>query len=375
MRVQVISGAPAQSVAPPCGGTPVPEGLIEVLKTAARFAGKHHRKLADGQFVHVLGGKAYASNNRHIVEVDLGHFPSLRMAKRDVALLARIGGDPSTVNMTEGKAEFVWPDGQWVRLNAESASEEFVQSCKQRFEKYWNNPQGMPIAPKAVDLLVERAKKGEVVSVAVIGHRVIGTDNGFFFPAEKKATTSTLIRDRKLDPHRDDLFAEALKDTKDAQAGKDARIERLKKRLLSIQDDIIALEADNAELEQKLVRQHHAIDAYQSGDPLSDEQRDLLTPQCRDLVADESKTALQNEFKRHKGSIPDGWEVTGKRQDDDYIYVTIRRERVTNSKPVETAAAKVKKALAQFFNPGFDRDFRVRWDQLGTLSPIVRGAP
>lgn len=377
MRIQVIPGAPAQEFVPPSSGDPLPDGLVAALKSAAKFVGTFHKKMAEGQYVHIMGGKVYASNNRHIVEVDIGpiSFESMRLTKSDVTLLARIGGEPATVSVADGLAEFTWPDGQWVRLEVGAASAEFVENCKQRFDHYWDEPEGYSPNPKMLNLLLKKARAGKAVSIAIIGSRAVGMDDGFFLPAQKKATSSSLIRDHKIEPRRDDLFAEALRETKVAQSGNTARIDRLRKRLQTIKDDIAALEAENVVLEEKLVSQHEAIDAYQNGETLDAGQRDLLTPQCHDLVKDESKQALQAEFEEHEGSIPDGWEVTGKRQDDDYIYVTMRRERVTQSQPTETAASKVKKALAQFFKPGFDRNFRIRWDQLGTLAPIVRGGP
>jgi len=376
MRIQVIPGAPAQKFVHPSGGATVPEGFIDALKTAAKFIGKYDKRLAEGQYVHVADGKAYASNNRHIVEIEVGTpaFKPLRLSKKDVSVLARIGGDPAKVIVSEDTAEFIWDDGQWVRLEVGSASSGFIENCKRRFDQYWRDPEGYSVSPKMVDLLVKKAGKGKVVSIAIVDHRAVGKADGFFFPAGN-GSLSTLIRDRKVDPLRDDLFAGAIAETKDAQSKNVARIEKLRNRLRSIQDDIDELEAQNVELEGKLINQHEAIQVYQNGEYLNDEQRALLTPQCHDLISVESKLALQAEFKEHKDAIPEGWEVTGKRQDDDYIYITIRRERVIKSKPAETAAAKVKKVLAQFFKPGFDRDLRIRWDQLGTLSPIVRGAP
>ncbi|MFY0661459.1 MAG: hypothetical protein JXR15_13280 [Shimia sp.] len=373
--MKVTPGAPAQEVVPPSGGSLLPDGLAEAVKTAAKFIGKYSKKLPHGQFVHIVDGKAYASNNRHIVEVEVGQTPfaSLRLSRNDIALLTRIGGNPARASISGGHAEFTWADGQWIRIEVGDASEAFVERCRQRLEKYWDEPQGMPINPKSVDLVVKRAKKGQAVSIAVIGHRVIGMDDGFFYP--HNATTAAVIQKRKFDPMRDDLFAEALAQTKRSKEQNDSKVERLKKRLRAIGDEIDELAVVGAELDEKWTAQHDAIEAYQNGGSLDEDQRALLTPQCSELVKDERRNALDAEFEQHEGSIPEGWEITGKRQDDDFIYVTIRRERVTKSQPEETAASKIKKALAQFFKPGFDRDFRVRWDQLGTLSPIVRGAP
>jgi hypothetical protein len=373
--MQVTPGAPAQEVVPPSGGSLVPEGFVEAVKTAAKFIGKYSKKLPYGQFVHIVDGKAYASNNRHIVEVEVGQTPfvSLRLSRNDIALLTRFGRNPERASVSGGHAEFTWEDGQWVRFEVGNAAETFVERCRQRLEKYWDEPQGMPINPESVDLVVKRAKKGQAVSIAVIGHRVIGLDGGFFYP--HNSTTAAVIQERKFDPMRDDLFAQAIAETKRAKEQNNRKVERLKKRLNAIKGEIDELAVVGAELDDKWAAQHDAVETYQNGSSLDENQRALLTPQCSELVKDERKNALDAEFEKHEGSIPEGWEVTGKRQDDDFIYVTIRRERVTKSQPEETAASKVKKALAQFFKAGFDRDFRMRWDQLGTLTPIVRGAP
>ena len=158
MRIQVTPGAPAQEVVPPSDGSLVPEDFVEAVKTAAKFIGKYSKKLPHGQFVHIVDGKAYASNNRHIVEVDVGQtlFASLRLSRNDIAVLTRIGGNPARASISGGHAEFTWADGQWVRIEVGDASEAFVERCRQRLEKYWDEPQGMPINPKSVDLVVKR---------------------------------------------------------------------------------------------------------------------------------------------------------------------------------------------------------------------------
>lgn len=376
MRIKVIPGAPACDLVPPKEGGPLPSSFVPALQTAARFAGKHYKKLADGQFVHIMDGKAYASNNRHIVEIDLGNlpFPALRLNKRDISLLASMGDAPKTCSIEGEHVTFVWPDRRWLRVEAGDASTEFVANCKHRFEHYWQEPEGVLPDPKSIDLLLNSKPKGSTVSTSVSGFRAIAHDGGFFFQSDK-ANASALIMNGKINPLRDNLFAEAIKETKDAQKANATRIARLKKRLRAIQADIASLEATSDDLEARLTRQHDAVDAYQNGDTLDADQQALLAPQCHELVKDEEKRALEKEFTHHEAEIPDGWEITGKRQDADHIYVTIRKERVTASKPATTAAAMVKKALARFFKPEFDRDFRIRWDQLGTLAPIMRGAP
>lgn len=145
MRMKVSPGAQAQDFVRPTGGNPVPSGLIEALKSAARFTGRHEKKLADGKFVHIADGKVYASNNQHIIEFDVGDLKcSLRLSRRDVSMLSAMGGDPQSLSIVDGKAEFIWPNGCWVRIDAAPASSEFVETCKYCLEHYWTDPKCYP---------------------------------------------------------------------------------------------------------------------------------------------------------------------------------------------------------------------------------------
>lgn len=119
---------------------------------------------------------------------------------------------------------------------------------------------------------------------------------------------------------------------------------------------------------------HEAVAKYQRGEELSGAERELLTPTCAQPEKP-SKEEIEAELQQHKDSIPEGWELTGTRMDDEFIYVTMKRECVDRKPTKTTVADKVRAALELFFVPGFNRERRVQYSSSrGIYSPIVPGA-
>jgi len=183
-----------------------------------------------------------------------------------------------------------------------------------------------------------------------------------------------LIDDGTFDPRIDDVFAEAIEETKAAKNAKEKQIERLITRIEAIKTQIENLTTEGEELDRKLVEQHDGVAKYQSGEDLDETERAILTPVCAELSSMSRSNEVEAEFDQHEDAIPEGWEVTDKRFKDDFIYITIRRERVTRRTPESRVLKKIERAVARFFVPTFDRTIRARRDRLGTLSPINPGA-
>ena len=146
-------------------------------------------------------------------------------------------------------------------------------------------------------------------------------------------------------------------------------------RLGQIEAELAWLALEEQEINARLISQHEVIAKYQRGDDLDESERELVTPKCASLVHEQQSEDLDSEFARHADSIPEGWEITNKRMDDEFIYVTIKRERSTRKSAEATVLKKVKNALDLFFAPEFKRDERVRYtDRLGSLSSAMPGA-
>ena len=146
-------------------------------------------------------------------------------------------------------------------------------------------------------------------------------------------------------------------------------------RLDQIEAELARLVAEEQEINARLISQHEVIAKYQRGDDLDESERELVTPKCASLVHEQQSEDLDSEFARHADSIPEGWEVTNKRMDDEFIYVTIKHRRKTRTSAADVMRKNIKKAVDLFFAPHFDREEHVQyWSRLGSLGPIVPGA-
>lgn len=200
--------------------------------------------------------------------------------------------------------------------------------------------------------------------------------DGFFYHPDGATLAAIVgrIASGEINPRLDDVFALALQETKDEKHANSLRIRRLRADKDAIDKEIARLEKKQLELDDRFARQHRAIGAYQE----TGEIDEILTPDCDKLVADERKKDVRAEFDEVEVTLPDGWEECGKRVDDDFLYVTMRRRRSPNKAepPAERVKSKVAKALDLFRAPTFDRRNRIQLpDRLATMSPINPGAP
>ncbi|AXI55003.1 hypothetical protein C1J05_11325 [Sulfitobacter sp. JL08] len=204
--------------------------------------------------------------------------------------------------------------------------------------------------------------------------------DGFFFHPEgsEPSAIARRIATGATNPRLDDIFSVALKETRDEYAAKKRRSERLDVRLGEIRREIAQLENELQAVATRSNEQHKAIEKYQAGENLSDDERELLTPKCTHLESDQRKTDTQTEFERHsqtfEGLEKQGWEVEDKRVDDGYLYVTIKQKAVKTQAVVERVSKKIAEALALYFAPSFERISRVPRHHLASLSPINPGA-
>lgn len=380
MKFEVNPGLDAQPMEAPTATVDVPEGFLRALRWARRFVGTHEMSFPAGTFVHIAGDKLYATNNHHLVELEVGSdLGSARLSGRDIAVLTSIGEEPNKLRISDTEVTFTWSDGRWVTFQTEPVAFDWPAEFRKRIDAYWTERQPtVSPDPKSVNLLVDRSRKEPTAFNLPQGEsgrlgRVVVFPSGVFF-RKGKSSISDLIGDGNFDPRLDDVFAEAIKETKVAQEAKAKQVERLISRIDAIQRQIENLTAESEALDQKLRDQHTAVAKYQSGDDLDDTERAILTPRCEQLSSQNRRDEVEREFDRHVDAIPEGWEVTDKRLKDDFIYITIRRERVTRKTPDDAALKKIQKAVSRLFTPTFDRAIRARQDRLGTLSPINPGA-
>lgn len=377
MKIKVEPGATTRTASRPEGGDAVPEGFMQALQQLTCFVGRHSKAFPSGQFLYLFDGSLYASNNRHIVERKLNGLlgARARLTLQDVALLRAMGTDPDRLIISKGEIVFTWQDGRWLRFKSETANFHMVESCRKWLLKYWaESPAILLLNSDVVDRVMEQAPEHLPAPFTFHDGRGLAMASGFFFRAEQRPIED-LVDEERIDPRIDDLFAAAISETKSDQTLNNTRIGRLIAKLSSIKAEIKCLEESNAAFAERLDKQHAAIAKYQTGDELDEVERALLSPRCDKLVQGDKKEETEVEFDHHVDKLPQDWEVTGKRIDKDYIYITIRHAREVVSASKVAVKQKVEKALDRFFAPDFDRQSRIRWDQLGTLSPIIPGAP
>lgn len=200
--------------------------------------------------------------------------------------------------------------------------------------------------------------------------------DGFFYHpgGAKPADIAGRIASGAVNPRLDDVFAVAIQETKDRKCSNTQRINRLLARMDAINAEIDRLERANAALDDRVEQQHRAVEHYQKTGEIDD---DLLTPLCAKQLKQEVRADAEAEFEAVKNDLPAGWDAISHRIDDEFIYVTLRRERSLRAVPPrQRLKERIAKVLDHFRQPTFERHGRAQlWDRLGTLSPIQRGAP
>jgi hypothetical protein len=201
------------------------------------------------------------------------------------------------------------------------------------------------------------------------------TDGFFYHPdGAKLPSIVERIATGKVNPRLDDVFAVAVQETKDEKRANARRTNRLLARIDEINTELPRLERAQEALDDRLERQHRAIEIYQQTGEIDEE---LLTPKCVKLVGQEGQADTEAEFEAVSDTLPESWEVIDKRVDDEFIYVTLKRQRTIKvDHPSNRVKSKIRQVLDLFRGPAFDRQDRVQlWDWLGSLSPINPGAP
>jgi hypothetical protein len=185
-----------------------------------------------------------------------------------------------------------------------------------------------------------------------------------------------------LDPANDDPFIVPLEETKRAAEAKWKRIGKLLTQMERLQEEIEAEQQALDDLNDLYREQQEAIAHYQEH---GGEIPDCLKPKCEDAERAELALASQDERKAAEDelaglALPAGWEQAGTRTDDQYVYVTLRKERTSNATELRQAFPKrIAKALEPFsrFNAQERKERLQLTVRLGryTTMPIAANGP
>ena len=166
MKFRFNPGLEPFQVAKPGGEIPVPPGFIDALLRASKFTGRSNKTFPWVQYIFLVDGKLYASDNRCIVEIDLGDpaFGPARFSPGDVSVMKAIGENPHMAKLTGGKAAFTWEDGRWCLLNIRMAGTEMVDRSRGLLHKFWHK--GRKVLPKTASAIRKIAKTKKATEVA-----------------------------------------------------------------------------------------------------------------------------------------------------------------------------------------------------------------
>lgn len=145
--------------APICNQT-VPEGFLDALLMASHFKSRGTKNFPWLGFVELVNGKLYASDNRCIVEIDLGEdFGAARFSGGDIAVLKAMGDDPILASFN-GASAFDWGDGRWYRAQTKTGSE-LSDRCQNLFDKYWHKGRDSKSAASAINECIAKLRATE----------------------------------------------------------------------------------------------------------------------------------------------------------------------------------------------------------------------
>jgi hypothetical protein len=128
---------------------PVPPGFRAALQIASKFTGAHNAIYPWLKHVYLIAGKLYASDNRCIIEIDLGDssFGDAHLISHDVKLVRARGGDPCEAQLDQTCISLAWPDGSWCKVDRRDAERflnfDHANRCRALTEKFWRPGQAV----------------------------------------------------------------------------------------------------------------------------------------------------------------------------------------------------------------------------------------
>lgn len=125
-----------------------PPGLARALKLAGRFVNRtRDNTLWFTRFVHLSGGRIYATNNTSAVELDPGdsNLPDAVFRTSELRAIAAFEANPSEVLFTSQFNAVAWSDGQWCLMRKHGSkmidgTSDGVPKVRDFIETYWQEP-------------------------------------------------------------------------------------------------------------------------------------------------------------------------------------------------------------------------------------------
>ena len=147
----------------------VPSGFLDALLKASKFTGKHNGINPWTKYVYLVAGKLYATDNRCIVEIDLGDqsFGDGYFISNDLKLLRARGGDPCELQLNETYISFAWSDGTWCKVHRRIAERnvnlDHANQCRSLIQRFWHEGRSAAVMRKKVLNEVKREGREKIL--------------------------------------------------------------------------------------------------------------------------------------------------------------------------------------------------------------------
>jgi hypothetical protein len=177
MTIQSVYGpTPATIVKPICEQS-VPTGFVDALVQARKFTGRANKVFPWVQDIYLSEGKLYASDNRCIIEIDLGDpsFGPARFSAGDVSVLRAMGSNPQRAKFDDSGAAFTWNGGQWCIFRGEQKGYELVDTARMLLGQLWQ--MGRKVSTDTRSAILKAARVREASDVGCFKASTTGFAN------------------------------------------------------------------------------------------------------------------------------------------------------------------------------------------------------
>ncbi|PSL19820.1 hypothetical protein [Shimia abyssi] len=340
----------------------LPPDFLDQLKAAKRFTGPFAQAAPWQRHVILHDGKLYASNNRKIVEIECEIDGSAIFSTRTLNLLKSFQDEPTEIEVGD-EIKFGWKDGRYLTLVNDFDHDDIVKQHARLLDDWHGSDAVMMLDLGHAGRAIEITEGPGIVDGKLAPRR------GFFYVGD--STPSLRLARGDTDLRMDDLFKIKKDELGAARKANERKRDRLLDEQVRIERELVYLTQELIEDQRKLVEFDAALEKYQSGDALTETDKECLRPACEsDIRKEESK-----EHKEAAEELPDlpktikGWKQCADRNDGEYVYVTYRR-RLPEPKARKAMRKRIEQTVDTVFKSDFPRDAVVAaWKTLSQIEP------
>ncbi len=181
MTMQSVPDVELTSIAIPACDRQVPVGFVTALKRVSKFAGRSNMIFPWVQYVYLVDGRLYASDNRCVVEIDLGDpsFGPARFSAGDVSVLSTMGSDPQQARFSDGEVAFAWEGGQWCVFRSDLKGLQLVEKSRVLLDQFWQK--GRELSSDTRKAMLDVVRKRESTDTPRFKASATGLPDDYFW--------------------------------------------------------------------------------------------------------------------------------------------------------------------------------------------------